>query len=225
MFDENEWIDKIMEQPGAALIVKRVQSRLKKEQLARKQFYNQIGEDDKAEFVNGKIWMHSLVMKAHNDVTKALLILLNTYVEENNLGYVGVEKIMVSFTRNDYEPDVCFFGLEKAKHFKEDQLLFPVPDFIAEVLSKSSQAIINHDRITKFNDYEVHGVKEYWIIDPYDKVVEQYVLENGVYHLILKAAEGKVNSQVIAGFHIPILALFQPSVCRDVLKAIMNNTL
>ena len=53
------------------------------------------------------------------------------------------------------------------------------PDFIAEILSPSTSA---KDQIQKVRLYEKHGVKEYWIIHPTDKVLTIRVLnENGRY--------------------------------------------
>lgn len=211
-------VDQIMEHSDAVLIVQHVQERLKDEQQRRREFYDRINEDDKAEFVNGEILFHSPVVKIHNVATKYLLKLLDTYVEEHDLGFVGVEKILTRFTRNDYEPDICFFGNEKASQFQDDQLLFPVPDFVAEVLSKSSQKTIEHDTVTKFKDYKQHGVQEYWIIDPHDQTVEQYLLEEGRYRLVLKSSEGSVRSHAVPGFSIPIAAIFDKKINRKVLQ-------
>jgi Uma2 family endonuclease len=223
MYDRTDMVDKIMEHSDAVLIVEHVRERLKNEQQRRLEFYDHITEDDKAEFVNGEIVFHSPVVKIHNVATKYLLKLLDTFVEEQDLGFVGVEKILTQFTRNDYEPDICFFGNEKAALFYDNQLLFPVPDFIAEVLSKSSQKSIEHDTVTKFNDYEQHGVQEYWIIDPHDKTVEQYLLENGRYRLVLKAAEGSVHCHAVPGFSIPIAAIFDKKVNRQVLRGYLSQ--
>lgn len=211
-------VDQIMEHSDAVLIVQHVQERLKDEQQRRWEFYDRINEDDKAEFVNGEILFHSPVVKIHNDATKYLLNLLMNYVDGHDLGFVGVEKILTRFTRNDYEPDICFFGNEKAAQFQDDQLFFPVPDFVAEVLSKSSQKSIEHDTVTKFKDYEQHGVQEYWIIDPHDQTVEQYLLEEGRYRLVLKAAEGSVHNHAVPGFSIPIAAIFDKKINRKVLQ-------
>ncbi len=52
-----------------------------------------------------------------------------------------------------------------------EQMKYPAPDFIAEILSPSTESV---DRITKFEDYAAHGVAEYWLIDPAKKIVEQY---------------------------------------------------
>ena len=102
----------------------------------------------------------------------------------------------------------AFLAMEKAAGFDEKQLLYPVPDFVAEVLSKSSQKTIDHDKITKYNDYEQHGVPEYWIVDPHTKTVEQYVLENGQFELLLKSSEGLIRSRAVTGFNIPIPSIF-----------------
>ena len=112
---------------------------------------------------------------------------------------------MISLTRNDYEPDLCFFRKETAQAFTPDQMLFPAPDFIAEILSPSTAA---RDRGIKFEDYAAHGVGEYWLLDPETEVVEQYVLEGGRYALRLKSGSGEIESTMIDGFLIPVRALF-----------------
>ena len=53
---------------------------MEKEKKKRSQFYNDINENDKAEFINGEVILHSPVMKAHSDAGSLLHQLLNTYV-------------------------------------------------------------------------------------------------------------------------------------------------
>ena len=52
------------------------------------------------------------------------------------------------------------------------------PDWVIEILSPSSAA---HDQINKLAIYERHGVKEYWIVHPTDRIVGVYRLE-GVHY-------------------------------------------
>jgi Uma2 family endonuclease len=52
------------------------------------------------------------------------------------------------------------------------------PDWIVEVLSPSSAG---HDQICKLALYERHGVKEYWLAHPSDRIVTVYRLENHAY--------------------------------------------
>lgn len=101
-----------------------IQAALNEERKKREAFYDDITDEYKVEFINGEIIMHSPVKKFHNEATGLLFHLLDIYVRKNKLGFVGVEKIMTALTRNDYEPDICFFGAQKAASFKATQTLF-----------------------------------------------------------------------------------------------------
>lgn len=52
------------------------------------------------------------------------------------------------------------------------------PDWVIEVLSPSTAS---HDQIRKLALYEKHGIPEYWLAHPTDKIVTIYRLENGNY--------------------------------------------
>jgi hypothetical protein len=70
--------------------------------------------------------------------------LLSVFAGHNKLAKQGIEKLMVSLTRNDYEPDVCFWKSERATQFTSEQKLFPAPDFIAEVCPVHPKAGSRH---------------------------------------------------------------------------------
>ncbi|WP_240689281.1 Uma2 family endonuclease [Ammoniphilus sp. YIM 78166] len=50
------------------------------------------------------------------------------------------------------------------------------PDLVVEVLSPSTA---KNDRLIKFKSYEKAGVREYWIVDPYNHSVEVYLGDGG----------------------------------------------
>lgn len=54
--------------------------------------------------------------------------------------------------------------------------VYGAPDLVVEVLSPSTA---RYDRGRKKDVYERCGVREYWIVSPTDKMVEQYFLEDG----------------------------------------------
>ncbi len=214
-------IEQIMAQVGAPRIVEEARRQLDEEAKRRQEFYEWLDEDKKAEFVNGEIVVHSPAKKWHLDVVQHLGQLLKIYTATFDLGYVAVEKALIALIRNDYEPGICFFGKSKAAHFVPDQSRFPVPDLVVEVLSSNE----DHDRITKFQDYQKNGIEEYWIIDPVAETLEQYFLsENGAYELQLKAAEGHVASRVIEGFRIPINAIFSLTENLKVRSQFLSST-
>jgi len=215
-------VDNIMELPNAAIILNEVSIKLEEERKKRAKFYNDITEQEKAEFINGEIIIHSPVKMEHNDATGSLYKLISVFNDKNKLGYVGYEKIMISLTRNDYEPDICFFDKSKSVKFKKGQSLFPAPDLIVEVLSKSTT---KNDRGIKFEDYQAHQVLEYWIIDPLKSMVEQYRLNTkGTYELILKAKKGTLESKAIKGFTIPIESIFDENINLETLEKILNTS-
>ena len=215
-----EELQHLLDSPRLPFIARRIDELLAAEDGRRQAFYAQITEGDKAEFINGQAVFPSRVRLRHNQVGKQLLILLDAYVMRHELGYVGYEKIMVSLTRNDYEPDICFFASATSERFTPDQMRFPAPDFVVEVLSPTTAAV---DRGVKLDDYAAHSVTEYWIIDPDAETLEQYLLDakGGVYGLAIKAMTGQVRSVAVPGFDIPVRAIFDPQENRGALQAIL----
>lgn len=193
-------------EPNIVLVINRLQEEIKAEKIKRQEFYDLIHEDIKAEFINGEIIMHSPTMRRHWKVSMKLSHLMNQHVLLYDLGEVGVEKVMINLTRNDYEPDIVFFCKEKSKEFYDEQLLFPPPDLIVEILSDSTK---KRDRGIKYIDYAAHGVYEYWIIDPETKCIEQYVLRNGEYINVGIHRESKFKTDTIEGFELDAKLLFE----------------
>jgi len=217
---EQNMVQKLLDSPRLSLYANQIQAVLNNEKAKRHAFYNQIDEGDKAEFINGKIIFHSPVKLRHSQASGILYRLLSTYVMVKDLGWVGHEKIMISLTRNDYEPDICYFNKATYEQFSPDQMRFPSPDFVVEVLSDSTA---KHDRGVKFDDYAAHGIEEYWIIDPVSEMVEQYQLQNDSYALIIKAKTGQLSSLSVPGFSIPIRAIFDEAENRTALRKILSE--
>jgi Uma2 family endonuclease len=173
------------------------------------------------EFINGNLIEKIPNTADRNRVQGLLFQFLNVYVLKNQLGKAGVGKMMASLTRNDYEPTVCFWDKSVADKFGGSQLLFPVPDFVVEILSKSTE---KRDRGIKFTDYVSHGVFEYWIIDPENATVQQYKLYKGEFQIYatFKAEEGTITSFAVQGFKIPVKAIFDEKVNLETLQQLLN---
>ncbi len=210
-----DMIEPIRSSPFLPEIAEALRLEVEAEKELRAKFYQKMTSGQKVEFIGGEVIMHSAARNAHLVVTKQILQLLDIHVRTNELGEVLVEKCLCVFPRNDYEPDVVFFGNEKSDGFDSETMKFPIPDLIVEVLSESTEA---RDRGVKFEDYEAHGVEEYWIVDAERGVVEQYLLDDGSYRLELKAGSGEIRSRVITGFRAPVRAFFDTSENLAVLR-------
>jgi Uma2 family endonuclease len=80
------------------------------------------------------------------------------------------------------------------------------PDLVIEILSKSTAA---DDKGSKKDNYELHGVREYWLVDPIRKSIEVYALVNERFKLISYLEEnGVLKSSVLEGFEMEIEAVF-----------------
>ncbi len=211
-------LNQILEMPNAAILAQRIQSALEEEKQVRLRFYEIVDEDRKMEFINGEIVFESPAKLRHVSTVGLLHSLLRTYVIKHGLGFGGSEKMLVSLTRNDYEPDICFFDKSKSQNFTPAQMQFPAPDFIVKVLSDSTA---EKDRTTKFQDYAAHGVAEYWIVDAENETIEQYYLQNEEYGLLLKAKDGTINSVVLPDFKIQIRAAFDEQTNLEELKRLI----
>ncbi len=209
-------LETLIHSPKLATYYRQLEELVTEEQQRRQQFYDSMNEQQKVEFINGETVIQSPVKLEHEFTSNNLNILLRVYVNHYDLGYVGHEKMLVTLTRNDYEPGICYWRREKSEKFTPDQTKFPAPDLVVEVLSPSTEVT---DRTIKFEDYATHGVQEYWIIDPQQKIVEQYILKEDHYELQQKADSGILKSFAVAGFQIPAPAIFDQ---QEHLKALQK---
>lgn len=209
----------LLESPQLFFYQSQIDKILSAEKQKRADFYEWVTEDSRAEFINGEIVVHSPAKHRHTLTSVKLLTLLNAYVLRHDLGVVLAETAMISLTRNDYLPDICFFSQEKKAKISEEQMTYPAPDLIVEILSPSTEKI---DRGVKFKDYAAHGVQEYWLVDPEKRFVEQYLLSEDGYQLRTKARLGdRLQSQVVVEFQVEVDALFVDSANLLALQTII----
>lgn len=79
------------------------------------------------------------------------------------------------------------------------------PDLIIEIVSANSKRDIED----KFKLYEKHGVREYWIVYPFEKSISVFFLNNEKYELVgMYAESGKVKVNIFDGFYINIQEVF-----------------
>lgn len=215
----NAFVEELLASPTLPETLARLNAALQEERQRRMRFYEEITPEMKAEFINGQVIMHSPATNEHTEIRGLIENLLSNHVNLHELGLVRSEKSLCVFPRNDYEPDVVFFGLEKAAKVKRKTLKFPVPDFVCEILSEST---VRRDRGVKFTDYEAHGVREYWIVNPDQRELEQYVLGKGRYVLRMKSRTGEVASVVIKSFRAPLAAFFDAKANLAALRKMLG---
>lgn len=205
MTNEMSALDQLNQAPNLRELLDQLEQKWQDEQRRRHAFWADADEGVKAEFILGEIIYHSPIYGRHWMASTAISRRLLPHVYDNKLSKVGYEKVMIRLTRNDYEPDICFWNAETAAKFGQKQSAFPPPDFIIEILSDSTQ---HRGYGIKMTDYALHGVREYWIVDTEHETIEQYLLEGKAFILSQKLKDGILVSEAIPGFQISVKSVF-----------------
>ncbi len=213
-------LEPLRHSPQLPEAVSQLQQQIEAERQRRERFYEEMTPEQKIEFIDGEVIVQTPARNRHLDVSRNLTMLLTTHVGLHKLGTIHVEKCLCVFPRNDYEPDIVFFGPEKTATLQPETVKFPVPDLIVEVLSPSTEA---RDRGVKFEDYAVNGVGEYWIVNADEGCIEQYLLREQGYHLQLKSSSGQLKSEVIQGLVIPIEAIFKEQANLQAVREMIQS--
>lgn len=101
------------------------------------------------------------------------------------------------------QPDLCIICDENKLDAKGCN---GSPDLMVEIISSNNS---KHDVHTKFNLYQEAGVKEYWIIEPNDKIILVYTLVDEVFIGLKPQVEGeKIKSPLFPEFDIAIEDVF-----------------
>jgi len=161
------------------------------------EFYEIADEKIRTDLLDGKIIRDSPAIPIHGMVVTWLSVLLHNYTEKLDLGKILTATVTVRLTvYNSPEPDIFFISKKKLGIINDKYVDGP-PDLCVEVISKSSR---KHDRGRKFVLYAEHGVKEYWIINPFKNTVDWFENRNGEYVQIQPDAQGRLHSKVLSGF-------------------------
>ena len=117
----------------------------------------------------------------HSGIIMRLGMIIGTHLSNTKSGYVYPDDVDVHFSDgNLYKPDLCVVLKENEKILAGQKSIFGAPDMVVEVLSYSTR---KRDLTIKKDTYEAQGVREYWIVNPWDKSVTVYLLRDEKYFL------------------------------------------
>ena len=138
------------------------------------------------EIIDGVHYVNPAPSPYHQIVATRLVFEFMRGVEKTGRGRVIVAPLDVHLGRGSVvQPDLVV--LRNSNHpIIGPRKLTGVPDLLVEILSPSTR---NYDRRRKKERYERAGVREFWIVDPGEGVVEQHVLRDGRYGLRARSHE------------------------------------
>ena len=170
------------------------------------QDYASLDGDERYELLDGDLILVASPNRDHQSVSVRLLTWMHSFVEENDLGWVYGAPFDVLFTDTDVvQPDLMFVSRER-EHILTPANVQGAPDLIVEILSPSSST---RDWRAKRELYATHGVREYWIIDPANRIVSVLLLQDGVLEIEQTLTEDDTaTSTVLNGFNVSLDSIF-----------------
>ena len=150
----------------------------------------------------------------HQIVTGNIHTIVNSYLKSKKCK-VLIAPADVRLLNNQKKADKDVFSVVQPDLFivcdlakLDDKGCIGAPDMIVEIVSLSNT---KHDVKTKFNLYQQNGVREYWIVFPYDKMVQVFLLdENGKYqHQANYTEEDKVKVNIFEDLYIDLQDVFE----------------
>ena len=163
--------------------------------------------ESRYEIINGElIDMSPTPNSEHQEISAELGFLLLTFVKLKKSGKVLFAPMDVKLDKsNVVQPDILFVA-DTNLGIITKKCVEGVPDLAVEILSPSSYY---RDTVEKKDLYERFGVKEYWLIDPANRVIEVFSLHNNKYALhAFVAEEGKATSALLEGFEVDSSDIF-----------------
>jgi Uma2 family endonuclease len=130
------------------------------------------------EIIEGEHFVSPAPSLYHQEVSRHIQFQLYQAIEIPKLGFVIDAPVDVQLGANDIvQPDLVVI-LAAHRSIMTPTKVKGVPDLVIEVLSASNA---NQDLVRKRQLYQARGVKEYWIVDPFEHQILQLILRGQEY--------------------------------------------
>jgi Uma2 family endonuclease len=129
-----------------------------------------------AEIIDGELVTQPRPAIRHNATATALIIELADPFQRGRDGpggWIFLFENEVKFGGDLLVPDVAGWRVERLVNLPETNWISVRPDFVCEVLSRSTE---KRDRSAKRRIYADAGVRHYWLIDPRRQTLEAFEL-------------------------------------------------
>lgn len=162
-------------------------------------YYN-LPENVRAELIDGKIYYMSAPSRIHQEILGFLFKKIAYHIDQKK-GNCKIYPAPFAVKLNEdseiiVEPDISVIC---DRNKLTDQGCTGAPDWIVEIISPSNPG---HDYVRKLNLYADAGVREYWIVDPMDKTVSVYRLEEGSFRATSYTLQDRIKSNIYDDLYI-----------------------
>lgn len=153
---------------------------VKEQQVTYEMYAAMPGDGQRYEIVDGSMEMMTPgPSTSHQSVSGELEFILKQSCKSEYLIFDAPIDVILSDI-DVLQPDILMIHRSRKSIVTERGIEGP-PDLVVEVISPSSR---KRDKVIKLHTYAKHGIREYWIVDPATRTLEQYMLAmDGHYEL------------------------------------------
>ncbi len=161
-----------------------------------------VGDGQKADLIDGVIYMASPDSKRNNSLNLFLAALIDDYTAARGIdGFTFMSRFACKLTDfRSPEPDVGYVCPERGDRV-HDRYMVGGPDIAVEIVSRDS---VQRDYGEKRELYQSAGVCEHWIIDPIQRRVVFLRLADGQYEPVPLEDNRVFRTAVIPGFWLDV---------------------
>ena len=157
--------------------------------------YYSLSEDVRAELIDGQFYYMAAPSRIHQKILNFLNTEINLYIrsKKGNCEVYPAPFAVKLFADNDkaiVEPDISVIC---DPNKLTDRGCTGAPDWIIEIISPGTAS---YDYIRKLNLYADAGVREYWIVDPVQKSVYVYFLEQERFRVVSYTFQDSINVNI-----------------------------
>jgi Uma2 family endonuclease len=173
--------------------------------------YCAVPSHQRAEIINGTLYVMSRPAPRHANATSVLGADLNGPFQRGRGGpggwWILDEPELQLVSQEPMSPDLAGWRAQRMPALPDTAYFTLAPDWVCEVLSKSTETI---DREKKLPIYAAHGVSHVWLIDPIAKTLEVYTLDSDRRWRDVRIHEGdaRVRAQPFEAIEIDLADLW-----------------
>ena len=163
-------------------------------------------DDQRWELIDGVPFLMSAPTVRHQEILGNLYLLFGNHLKGKpcKVFFAPFDVRLAKDTTDDtvVQPDLVII-CDKSIMMKTG--CEAAPDMAIEILSPSTGV---RDKAIKLELYQRTGVKEYWIVDPAEKLVHTHILEDGRYYISCYMKTDTAPVHVLDGFEVDLAEVF-----------------
>lgn len=133
-------------------------------------------DGNRYEVIEGELIVSRAPSLIHQSVSLNLSVSIKIFLSQNPIGEVWTTPGVIFSEFSGVIPDIVFVSSERRAEIASGERITGAPDLVIEIVSPGVDNE-RRDRIAKRQLYGKFGVKEYWVVNPYKRTIEVYLLE------------------------------------------------